>query len=112
MQKNELLRQDDNIIRILAEEGDEVLYIPCQGIKGTMPRWCRTSEFKEYVSSTEDELLKLNGMEIVSEDELTPAERNTARQRYTIIAPVLGCLEDEKIRTQMIEKAAVEHGIT
>lgn len=112
MQKNELLKKDGNIIRILAEEGDEVLYIPCQGVKRTMPKWCRISEFKEYVSSTEDELLKLNGMEIVSEDELTPAEWNVARQRYTIIAPVLGCLEDEKIRTQMIEKAAGEHGIT
>lgn len=112
MQKNELLRQNDNIIRILAEEGEEVLYIPCQGVKGTMPKWCRVSEFKGYVSCTEDELLKLNGMEIMPEDELTPAEWNTARQRYTIIAPVLGCLEDEKIRTKMIEKTAEQHGIT
>lgn len=89
MQKNELLRKEDNIVRILAEEGTGVLYIPCHGMKGTMPRWCAVSEFEDYVSCTEAELLELHGMEIVPEEELEPRERNDARQRYTIIAPVL-----------------------
>lgn len=112
MKKNKLLKKDDYIVRILAEEGTEVLYIPCHGMKGTMPRWCAASKFEDYVSCTENELLELHGMEIVSEEELEPRERNDARQRYTIIAPVLGCLEDEKIRAQMIERTAKEHGIT
>lgn len=112
MQKNELLKKDGNIIRILAEEGDEVLYIPCLGVKGTMPRWCKASEFEDHVSCTEDELLELHSMEIVPEDKLEAKQRSIARQRYTIIAPVLGCLEDEKIRTKMIEKTAEKHGIT
>ena len=112
MLKNELLKKDKHIVRILAGNGDEVLYIPCLGVKGFMPKWCRISEFENYISCTEDELLESHGMKIVPEEKMESKERNTARQRYTIIAPVLGCLEDEKIRAQMIEKTAKEHGIT
>ena len=49
MQKNELLRKEDNIVRILAEAGDEVLYIQYKGIKAPMPEWCRTSEFQQFI---------------------------------------------------------------
>lgn len=112
MQKNELLRKDGSIIRILAAEGDGVLYIPCRGISSPMPGWCRASEFEDYSPSSEDELLAVNGIELVPEEELGPAERRTARQRYIIIAPVLGCLEDEKTRAQMIGRTAKEHGVT
>lgn len=112
MQKNELLKKDGNIIRILAADGEDVMYILCQGVRGAMPKWCRASEFEDYISCTEDELLESHGMEIVPEEKLAPKQRNIARQRYTIIAPVLGCLENEKIRTQMIGKTAEEHGIT
>lgn len=112
MRKNELLKKDGNIIRILAVDGNEVLYIPCQGKRGPMPKWCRASEFDGYVPCTEDELLEMAGIGIVPEEKLGAKQRNIARQRYTIIAPVLGCLEDEKIRTQIIERTAGEHGIT
>lgn len=112
MQKNELLKKDSSIIRILAKDENEVLYIPCQGVKGTMPKWCESSEFEHYELCSEEELLNMQGMEIVPEDKLSPKERSIARQRYTIIAPILGCLEDKKIRRQMIMKTAEEHGIT
>ena len=55
MQKNELLRKEDNIVRILAKDGDEVLYIQCQSTKAPMPEWCRASEFEEYRPYTEGE---------------------------------------------------------
>ena len=114
MQKNELLRKEDNIVRILAEAGDEVLYIQCKGIKAPMPEWCRASEFKEYRPCSEDELLELHGVKIVQEEKLEAKERNAARERYAVIAPVLLCMEDESAitRTQMIERTAKEHGIT
>ncbi|MFG6328651.1 MAG: hypothetical protein K1W06_04145 [Lachnospiraceae bacterium] len=112
MKKNKLLKKGEHIVRILSEEGTEVLYIPCYGMKEAMPRWCAASEFEDYISCTEAELLELHGIKIVPEEELEPKERNDARQRYIIIAPVLGCLEDEKIRAQMIERTAKEHGIT
>lgn len=112
MQKNELLRRGSSIIRILAAEGDEVLYIPCRGTDSPMPGWCRASEFEDYMPCSEDELLSALGTELVPEDGLSPDERGTARRRYAIIAPVLGCLEDEKIRAQMIERTAKEHGVT
>lgn len=112
MKKNKLLKKGEHIVRILAEEGNDVLYIPCRRIKSSMPRWCSVLEFENYNPCTEEELLELHDINIVPEEELEPGERNDARQRYTIIAPVLGCLEDEKIRAQMIERTAKEHGIT
>ncbi len=112
MKKNKLLKKGEHIVRILAEEGNDVLYIPCRRIKSSMPRWCSVLDFENYNPCTEEELLELHDINIVPEEELEPGERNDARQRYTIIAPVLGCLEDEKIRAQMIERTAKEHGIT
>lgn len=114
MQKNELLRKENNIVRILAEAGDEVLYIQCKGIKAPMPEWCMASKFKEYKPCTEDELLELHGVKIVQEEKLEAKERNSARERYAVIAPVLLCMEDESAitRTQMIERTAKEHGVT
>jgi len=112
MQKNELLKRDGSIVRILAAEGDEVLYIPCRGAGGPMPEWCRASEFEGCGPCSEEELLAVSGVELVPEDELEPCRRNTARQRYAVIAPVLVCLEDEKIRAQMIARTAKEHGVT
>ena len=94
MQKNELLRKDGSIIRILAAEGDGVLYIPCRGISSPMPGWCRASEFEDYSPCSEDELQEALGMELVPED-----------------APVLGCLEDEKTWAQMIGRTAKEHAL-
>ena len=112
MKKNKLLKKGEHIVRILAEEGNDVLYIPCRRINSSMPRWCSVSDFEDYNPCIEEELLELHDINIVTEEELEPGERNDARQRYTIIAPVLGCLEDEKIRAQMIERTAKEHGIT
>ena len=77
-----------------------------------MPKWCDASELEGYEPCTEDELLSTLNMEIVSEDELDKEKRNKARQRYMVIAPVLGCLEDEKLRTQIIELTAKEHHVT
>jgi len=112
MQKNELLKKDGRFVRILAAEGDEVLCIPCRGAAGPMPEWCRASEFEGYEPCSEEELQAVSGMELVPEDELEPGRRNTARQRYAVIAPVLGCLEDGQIRAQMIGRTAKEHGLT
>ncbi|MCI9127864.1 MAG: transposase [Eubacterium sp.] len=114
MQKNELLRKEDNIVRILAEDRDEVLYIQCRGTKASMSGWCKASDFKDYKPCTEDELLELYGMGIVPEDNLSAKERDAARERYAVIVPVLLCMEDESTisRTQMIERTAKEHGVT
>lgn len=112
MQKNELLKKNGEIVRILAFEGDEALFIPCRGACGPMPEWRRVSAFEGFEPCSEEELLASSGVEIVPEDELEPGRRNAARRRYAIIVPVLVCLEDEKIRRQMIGRTAKEHGIT
>ena len=112
MKKNELLKKDGNVIRILEVDGEEVFYFLCKGMESPMPKWGKASEFKGYLPCTEEEFLEQQGMELVAEEELGPKEKNAARQRYAIIAPVLACLEDERIRARMIEKAAGEHDIS
>lgn len=112
MKKNELLKKDGDIIRVLEVDGEEVFCFSCQGLKSPMPKWCMASELEGYESCTEEELLGRHGMELVAEEKLDPKERNAARQRYAVIAPALACLEDEAARSRMIGKAAGEHGIT
>lgn len=112
MQKNELLRKDDKIVRVLETDGENVFYIFCQGIKSPMPEWGKVSDLNGYAPCAENELWDLYGIEPVPENELEPGDRTAARKRYSIIVPVLGCLEDVKARTHMIGDTAKEHGIT
>lgn len=112
MQKNELLRKDDKTVRVLETDGENVFYIFCQGIESPMPEWGKVSDLNGYAPCEENELWDLYGIEPVPENELEPGDRTAARKRYSIIAPVLGCLEDVKARTHMIGNTAKENGIT
>lgn len=112
MRKSKLMRKNEDFIRVLAVDGDDVFYFSCQGIKSIMPKWGKASDLDGYMPCGEKELQDLFGIEIVQEESLEPEEKKDARNKYTIIAPVLGCLEDETLRTKMIERVAKDYGIT
>ena len=53
MQKNQLLKNQKNeIIRILAIDGDEVLYIFCNKEKKCMPKWARRRKIMPWPLSS------------------------------------------------------------
>jgi transposase InsO family protein len=113
MQKNQLLKSDDNeIVRILAVDGNEVLYISCNKEKKGMPQWTSVSMFSGYLTCPEEELQQSWGIRLANEEELEVQDRNIARYRYAVIAPVLTFLEDERLRTEAVTRAAEQNHIT
>ena len=71
MEKNQLIKWDGIIYRILAVEEENVLLIDC--IKKTMPKWYGLDEISEYEVCPEGELGKETGRE--EERDLKPREK-------------------------------------
>lgn len=108
MQKNDLIRSDNMILRILLIDGDRVLAIDC--LKRKMPKWYRLSDLN-YEAFTEQDLIALSDIEIFDIDSLDSTTRKIVHDRYTIIAGVLPFLADEKMRSTVISRIADEHEI-
>ena len=113
MQKNQLLKNQKNeIVRILAIDDDEVLYISCNKEKKEMPKWVSSSFFSGYLTCQEEELQQLWRIELADEEKLEVRDRNIARCRYAVIVPVLTFLEDERLRTEAVTRAAEQNHIS
>ena len=104
MKKNDLLKTKDGIFRILSVKNEKVFAIDCQ--KKTMPKFYDIDYFKD---SKVLECLPFNTLEI---DNLTPAERKVAQERFTMIATALSVVENDIMRSQMIEESARHFGVS
>lgn len=110
MKKYDLLKNENRIIRVLAVENDRVQIIDC--IRRTMPVWIEVSMTEVYSACQEKELLDATGMQIADMDTLDAEQKKTMYDRYTLIAPILSCLEDAKARADSIRSIAERHGIS
>ena len=108
MEKNQLIKWDGIIYRILAVEEENVLLIDC--IKKTMPKWYGLDEISEYEVCPEGELGEETGRE--EERDLKPREKSMEHQRFTVVAGILPFLDDDKMRATVIRKVAGMHGIS
>lgn len=108
MQKNDLIRSDNMVLRILSIDGDRVLAIDC--LKRNMPKWYRLSDLN-CEALTEQELIELSDIETFDIDSLDSTTRKIVHDRYTIIAGVLPFLTDEKMRSIVISRIADEYEI-
>ncbi len=98
-QKNQLLQHGDQIIRVLNMEDDRVFIIDC--IKKTMPVWTDAGSLKEYVPCSEDTLQEITDTFLVDFESLDAESRKTAYERYTMIAPLLPFISDQKKRKEL-----------
>ncbi len=105
MKKYDLLQSDDSIIRVLVVQGDRVLIIDC--IKRTMPVWIELDTLESYSECTYGELSEATGIVIVSVDDLDADQRKTMYERYTMIAPILPFLADDRMRSRIICSVAI-----
>ena len=110
MKKYDLLRSGDNIIRVLEVQGDRVLIIDC--IKGTMPVWVEVVALESYSECTNDDLSEVTGIVVVGVDNLDADQRKAMYERYTMIAPILPFVADDKVRSRLICSVAEEHGVS
>ena len=110
MKKYDLLRSGDSILRVLEARQDKALVIDC--IKRTMPVWVEMVALESYSECTIDELSDATGLAMVGADDLDASERKVMYERYTMIAPVLSFVADDRMRSRLIGSIATEHGVS
>ncbi len=104
MSKNDLLKTKDGIFRVLSICTDKVLAIDCTNT--TMPKYFPHTYFEnaETVASLPTDFPAM--------DDLSPSDRKTAQERYTMIAGAVAVVEDKQKRNLMIETAAQRFSIS
>lgn len=107
-QKNQLLRHDDRIIRVLAVD-NSVLTIDC--LKRTMPQWVPEKDLQDWEPCDETALPSPEAP-ISDMENLTPEQRKVMHERYTLIAPVLPFIHKEAQRSAMIAQMAELNGVS
>ena len=103
MKKNDLIKTGSSIFRILSA-GDNVLAIDCN--KKTMP------QFFSYDFFSDGETINCLSPDYPIFEDLSPADRKIAQQRYTMIASTVSVLEDVKQRNLMLENSSKQFGIS
>lgn len=103
MKKNDLIKTDSGIFRVLSI-GDKVLAIDCE--KKTMP------QFFSYGFFSGGKIINCISPDYSTFDELSPAYRKIAQQRYTMIASAVSVLDDTKQRNLMLENSSKQFGIS
>ena len=86
MEKNQLIKVNGVIYRVLTIEEDSILMIDC--IRKTMPNWYDIDEVRGYEDCTEKELLEVTGTVLLEEEDLSSKARKTAHERFTVVAGV------------------------
>jgi len=110
MKKYDLLQSGDSIIRVLVVQSGKVLVIDC--IKRTMPVWMGLDTLESYSECTNSELSEVTGVVMVGADDLDAEQRKTMYERYTMIAPILAFIADDRMRSRLICSVAAEHGVS
>lgn len=109
MQKNELLKKDETIIRVLDIQGESALIIDC--IKRTMPKWVTTAALSDYVLCSESELFQETDMTLIDMELLDAESRRFIHEHYTLIAGILPFVGDKKMRIYLIDYIATEKNV-
>lgn len=107
-ERNGLVKNKNTILRILEIKSDMLLVIDC--VRKNFPGWVEKNILAEFEKCPEDELYKITDYQIPSE--LTPAQEQSARQKYTVISAVLPFIGDSNLRSKAIKIAAENNRIS
>lgn len=110
MQKNELYRNNNSIIRVLEIKNNAVLVIEC--ISKTMPQWIGVSFFEDWTKCSDETLHEITGIELQDIKTVSPEDFKVAHQRYTMIAPIIMVLTDQDKKNEMIELISTNEKIS
>lgn len=110
MQKNELYRNNNSIIRVLEIKNNAVLVIDC--INKTMPQWIGVSFFEDWTECSDETLHEITGIELQDIKTVSPEDFKVAHQRYTMIAPIIMVLTDQDKKNEMIELISINEKIS
>lgn len=103
MKKNEIIKYQENMYRVLSIKDNRILCVNCH--KQNMPAWMNMPDDYEIVSA--DDLGKYVAM-----DELTSVQRNTAYQRFAMIAGIVAVIDDKQLYTSQIKAVSEAHNVS
>lgn len=109
MKKNDYLKVNDIIYRILAVDKDNYLVLNCN--TKNMPAWKKESELADGVIINREEAFEILEIELI-EEELTGIAFKKAHERYTMIAGVLAFMNDDSLRNRAIAMAVDTYRIS
>ena len=110
MQKNDLLRKDDKILRVLEIKDDTALVVDC--FRKSMPMKILCTDFEAFQICTEQDFFAETGNEIRKYDSLDQKSRRFVHEHFTMIAGILPFIGNERMRCAMIASIASEKGIS
>lgn len=102
--KNDLYFKDNSIVRLLEVREDKALVIDC--VRRTMPQWKEVAFLAGWEKCSEEKLYEIADVDLPEIESLCPESRKVAYERYTLIAPILRLLSDEKKKCEMISVVA------
>lgn len=110
MKKHDLLKDGNNIIRVLDVKPDKILIIDC--IKKTMPVWVGRSALDSFSGCNDEVLNQTTNFVITVIDDLDADQRKVMYDRYTLIALILPFIADERMRSKVISSTAIDNNIS
>lgn len=110
MEKNQLIRMNDSIYRVLAVTESKAYVLDCGQCK--MPKWMDRCLLEDAVDVSEAVMLEELHLKKVPEEELSAEQLRRARERYGMICGILPFLDDDKMRNTAIERIAEQRGIS
>ena len=110
MQKNDLYKCGDDLVRVLAVDGERILIIDC--VKPAMPRWASADSLKGWDRCAEGEYPIPDAWRLRPEEEIMTERRKLMHERYTLIAPVLPFIHKESMRSVIISQVAEMNGVS
>ena len=110
MKKHDLLKDGNNIIRVLEIQPDKILIIDC--VKKTMPVWVKSSDLDSFIGGTEEVLNQTTNFAATDIEKLNADQKRIMYDRYTLIAPILPFIADERMRAKVISSTAIENNIS
>ena len=110
MKKHDLLKDGNNTIRVLAIQPDKILMINC--VKRTMPVWVKSSALESFSVCTDEMLSQTTNFAVTAIEALNADQKKVMYDRYTLIAPILPFIADERMRSKLISSTAIENNIS
>ena len=110
MQRNDLYKRGDDLVRVLAVDGERILIIDC--VKPAMPRWASANSLKGWERCAEGEYPIPDAWRLKPQEEIMTEQRKLMHERYTLIAPVLPFIHKESMRSVIIAQVAEMNGVS
>lgn len=98
--KNEIIRVNQSVFRILEINGDKALVIDC--LKVRVPTWVNKDKIDNMEITTEAELCKITNVSIPAANTLSIEQQKEIREKYASISLILPIIGDDLDRNDSI----------